>query len=31
MKATVTEIESSHAGLVSKAEDVAKVIEDAAR
>ena len=31
MKATVTEIASSHAGLVSKAEDVAKVIEDAAQ
>ena len=31
MKASITEIEASHAGLVSKAEDVAKVIEDAAR
>jgi pimeloyl-ACP methyl ester carboxylesterase len=31
MNATVTEIAASHSGLVSKAEDVAKVIEDAAR
>lgn len=31
MGATVTEIEASHSGLVSKPEDVAKVIEDAAR
>jgi len=31
MKADVTEIAASHAGLVSKAEDVARVIEAAAR
>ena len=31
MKAEVTEIAASHAGLISKAEDVAKVIEQAAR
>lgn len=31
IKATVTELAASHSGLVSKAEDVAKVIEDAAR
>jgi pimeloyl-ACP methyl ester carboxylesterase len=31
MKAEVTEIAASHAGLISKAEDVAKVIEKAAR
>jgi len=29
--ATVTEIEASHSGLISKAEDVAKVIEAAAQ
>jgi hypothetical protein len=31
IEATVTELAASHAGLVSKPEDVAKVIEDAAR
>lgn len=31
MKAVVTEIAASHAGLISRAEDVAKVIEEAAR
>ena len=31
MNATVTEIAASHSGLVSRAEDVANVIEDAAR
>ena len=31
MKAEVPEIAASHAGLISKAEDVAKVIEQAAR
>ena len=31
INATVTELEASHSGLVSKAEDVAAVIENAAR
>ena len=31
MQAAVTEIDASHSGLVSKAEDVAAIIESAAR